>query len=243
MNISSSKTTIQTSGLILTFFLLSFLVVFAQENTEGSVVDSVETEESTSTRPDREMIQNRQDNIETRQEERAEAVEERQEARTGAIEERQATRNERQIALTEIRQQRILNLSANLSNRMESAIERLFNIVDRLEERIAKIKQTGVNTDLAEAKLREAAQLLAEARARLANIDNLVFSATTATEPKSEWQVVRQIYIDCGNIIRRSHQALRDTIALLKSAIADAEGNRNSAPESNSNQSTSTPVE
>ena len=102
-------------------------------------------------------------------------------------------------------------------------INRLFNIVERMEERIVKLNAAGVNTDTASAKLREATQLLASARATLGNIDTLVFEATSSTEPKTAWQNVRQVYQEAGGQIRASHAALRETIALLKQAIAERE--------------------
>ncbi len=151
--------------------------------------------------------------VATTTEERGTALEERQE-------ERAELRDQRQSVLSGVRQQRVLNLSANISNRMEAAIDRLFNIVGRLEQRIFKLNSEGINTEAASAKLREAAQQLASARARLGNIDTLVTEATTSQEPKTAWQTVRTVYQQTGTEILASHQALRETISLLKQAIA-----------------------
>ncbi len=141
MNTLSNKQVIGIALIIVTTFLLLSTTVMAQE-TGSSSTTSVET----TTEVGQEIIQNTPEN---------------------QVDLRQDRQKEQQVTLSEIRQQRILNLSANISNRIESAIGRLFNIIDRLESRIEKIKQTGVNTEPAELKLREAAHLLAEARAKL----------------------------------------------------------------------------
>lgn len=132
--------------------------------------------------------------------------------------ERQEMRDERQSALSLQRQQRVINLAANVSNRMDAAIERLYTILERFESRITKMKATGIDTTMAEAELRSASQHLATARATLATIDNAVQTATSATDPQNRWQVVKTTYHAAGESIRASHQALRTTLSLLRSA-------------------------
>lgn len=211
-----NKQLVAVISLVIFSFFNLFYVASAQTTTTSETIPV-----------DKTTPEERQENIQEQQAERAEIIEERQEIRTERIEERQTLREERQVALTGAKQQRILNLAANISNRMEAAIGRLFNIINRLEVRIEKLKAAGIDTDSAEAKLREAAQLISEARAKLNNIDGLVQNATTANEPKTAWQTVRQTYSETGNLIRNSHQALRETIALLKTAAAKAELERN----------------
>lgn len=153
-------------------------------------------------------------------ENRQENIEERTEAIQARVSERQDLRNVRQASLNAVHQERILNLSANISNRMEAAISRLYAIIDRFEQRISKLKESGLDTRVTEAKLREAAQLLAEAQAALQNIDSQVYAATTSTEPQAGWQSVRETYLKTGENIRASHQALRETLTLIKSTMA-----------------------
>lgn len=209
--------------LIGAILIISFSIVAIANAQEAA------TSSATGTRDRQANLEERREQIETRQEERADLIEQRQATATERIEQRQELQEERQAALEGVRQQRILNLSANISNRMEAAIERLFNIIERFEQRIEKLKQAGADTTLAETKLREAAQLLAEARAKLSNIDTLVYNATTSTEPKTDWKSVRETYLEAGRLIRASHQALRETISLLKTAVTDADLRRNAA--------------
>jgi exonuclease VII small subunit len=151
---------------------------------------------------------------------------------------RQELREERQTTLQEIRQQRIINLAANLSNRLEAAISRFYNIVGRLEQRINKLKSAGINTAEAEGRLREAAQNLAAARATLKDIDLKVTAATASSQPQADWKEVRETYLATAALVRLSHQQLRETVALLKATTADTNQNPSQAVSSSSEANT-----
>ncbi len=251
MDITLSKKIIITAGLLVVVFSLSILVAKAHDDTEehnakhlqeanaesGSSITPVKNASSSTPRDGRgemeRVLEERRNNLEERQEDRAsstgqrqenraEVIEERQEARASSTEARTTLRVDRQVELDKLRQQRVLNLSANISNRMEAAIERLFNIISRLEERIIKLKKNGIDTEAAESKLREAAQFLSTARASLVNIDKQVSDATTSTEPISRWEKVRATYQETGKLIRSCHQALRETLSLLKTALVES---------------------
>lgn len=129
---------------------------------------------------------------------------------------REQLMNSRQMALESFRQERIVNLSANISNRMEAVIDRQFTLITRLESRIEKLAGAGVSVSAATTELRSAASLLSETRALLTNIDGLVFSAATAPQPYTEWQAVKDRYQTVAANIRSVHSSLRTTIALLK---------------------------
>jgi len=138
--------------------------------------------------------------------------------REDRVENREALRTERQSTLQAVRQERVINLAANISNRMDGVVARLFNIIGRLEQRIIKMEQSGLVTDLAQDKVRESAQKLAEARSLLSDIDTLVYNATTSASPQDDWRTVRDRYQAIGLLIRGAHQDLREAISLLKSA-------------------------
>lgn len=186
----------------------------------------------------------RQETAEVRSEQKASTTEQRQETKALNVEQRQALRLERQASLQDGRQQRVLNLSANISNRMDAAIERIFDIISRTEQRVEKLKASGVSTVSAEIKLRESAQILAEARASILDIDNIVYNATTSAEPVTEWQKVKATYKNTAALIRASHAALRETIALLKVAVNEASLNTSAAVQADASAgATTTQVE
>lgn len=132
---------------------------------------------------------------------------------------RQALTTERQSVLSQIRQQRITNLAANISNRMDAAITRLFSIIDRLETRIVTLTQRGVDTAAAEAALQRASLSLAEAQSLMSDIDTLVYQATTSEQPAADWQPLKEHYRTVAGLIRTTHTELRAVIAALKTSV------------------------
>ncbi|HMO78018.1 MAG TPA: hypothetical protein PKD95_02370 [Candidatus Paceibacterota bacterium] len=233
------------NSLILMGFFGFFLVAGAQENTATNGAppnetvrseqrSNIEVQQGTRVEAQETRQETRVESQETRQENRTEAAELRQETRAENIETRQVLREERMGALAEVRQKRILNLSANISNRLEAAIARLFIISDRIAARIEKLAAAGIATSAASSKLREANDYLAQARANLANIDEQVYNATTSPEPRANWENVRATYAETSRLIRSAHQALRETISLLKAAVTERNQNPSAAVE-NSN--------
>ncbi|MEZ4194827.1 MAG: hypothetical protein R3B53_00280 [Candidatus Paceibacterota bacterium] len=169
----------------------------------------------------RENIAERKAEIEEKVEDKRMQIEERLEEGKIKLEEKRAEIAERKTALRAVQQERIINLAANISNRMDAAINRLFTIIERLEQRMAKMKEAGVATEPAEEKLREAARNLSEARSLMQDIDLYVTEATASTEPVGKWQSVKERYLNVGKLIRLAHQNLRESIKLLKEATRE----------------------
>lgn len=124
--------------------------------------------------------------------------------------------NEQRTALPQIRQTRITNLAANISNRMDAAVMRLSTISQRLEQRIIKMEELGIETSLAREKLASANETLTNARLKLSDIDTLVNGATYSTLPRSDWMNVKEYYQETNSLIRQAHFALRESIMALQ---------------------------
>jgi exonuclease VII small subunit len=122
----------------------------------------------------------------------------------------------RQAALGVARQQRVLNLAANLSNRFDAASNRLLAIVTRLESRIVKLNNANFDTTAASEELRVAAKHIAAALTTLGNIDKQVNDATTSTEPQNKWRGVFQSYKEAAISLRAAQTSLKQVVALLK---------------------------
>jgi len=230
-----------SSALVLALLasLYFTLTAFAQEETEAKVEagTSVSSETKITQQPEGEGLptsekrQNLEDRVELLQESRAEIQTSRTEAREERVEVRQEFRSERIEALKETQQKRVLNLSANISNRMEAAILRLEVIIERLNERITKLETVGIETATAAAKVSEASRMLIEAKSKLAGIDTTVYNATTSNDPRNDWENVKSIYREAASLIKASHGALREALVLLKEAIKVTAGNASAAVE------------
>jgi hypothetical protein len=115
-------------------------------------------------------------------------------------------------------QKRIVNLAANISNRFDAVIWRFENIASRLQKRIDSETALSRDTAAAQASLNAANVAIAEAKYSMRDIDVAVFKAVTSKNPKQEWTMVKQRYLNTRDIIKTAYQELKNTIINLKSA-------------------------
>lgn len=177
-----------------------------------------------------------QDMREERQAERASNTAARAEAREERLEERQEQVAERRAQLTERTQERITNLAANISNRIDAAIERLRNIAGRFESRRDTINDRGIATPEADLALADAIASLESAEATMADIDEAVAAVTGSESPREAWQGVRAQYQEAVTAVRTTRQHLRDAVASLKASVSSSIP---ATPETDANAGTS----
>ena len=123
-----------------------------------------------------------------------------------------------QAVLSERTQKRIINLAANISNRLDGIHNRMTQIAGRLEDRIEKQANEGYDVTAAQNSLAAARTSLETARSDLSTIDRKVVSAVGSPDPKTGWKDVRATYIVARDNIKVAHTELRNTIVNLKSA-------------------------
>lgn len=124
-----------------------------------------------------------------------------------------------QTFLSNVEQQRITNLCANISNRLDAAIARQDNIAKRLNSRIVKMRELGVDTTSAETKLAETTITINTAKNTIKNIDTLINQTITSPTPKTAWLSVRTTYTETETLVKQTQEELRMVIQLLKSPI------------------------
>lgn len=159
------------------------------------------------------------------------------------IENAENNKPEVRAGISERTQERITNLAANMSNRMEAALSRLRNISGRLSTRITLLEEKGVNTTDATLHLEAANTSLGEAALLLADIDALVFDATSSETPREKWVGTRQTFFDSRDRIKEAHVSLKSSLASLKEAVRISEGGpgvREAVSQATSSTSTTT---
>lgn len=149
--------------------------------------------------------------------------EERLEAKQASSTARKEMVEERRAALSEQAQKRIINLSANISNRVDAAILRFTNIINRFNSRIDKLDERGVDTSVAKTHIDAASTALNSAKTRMANIDALVNTSVTSETPREQWQAVKQSMIATKTDLQTVKSELQTALAALKEAVAAAE--------------------
>ena len=235
-------------ALVTSIFLLSLATVsLAQEDSDqGEAASSVETSTAeqrvqASSSNSAESRINLSDRPATPEEleagESSNRVEARAEFASTSAERRaevQANVDQRKIALQVRAQERVTNLAANMSNRMEAAINRLQNVSGRIESRIEKLKARGVVTAGAENALASAQVSLNAALAEIATIDADVQAAVSSQNARAGWNQVKAKFFIIRDHITTAHTELRASVAALKLSIdtqASAQTNQAQLPD------------
>ena len=176
------------------------------------------------------------DRAEVREEGRAELREQLEERREAIAERVEEARN----AISAQAQKRIINLAANISNRIDASVTRLENIATRLNRRIGKLENEGVDTTAAKAELEAAHATLATIKADMSTIDALVYGSVTSESPREDWQNVKAQYRKTRTDLLTAQNQLRASVAALKAAVAgEVDSNGQSAAVSNAEATTS----
>lgn len=180
-----------TLSAILTFSLLS--IVYAE--------DSASTTEGTSFKESiREKIEERKDIIETKKEAVQENI------------------TERKSALRANVQDRIFNLSKNITNRMQAAIIRIEDISKRLDSRLTKMLKDGYDVEEAQSLLNDSNAARTRAEIALEGIDTIVEQAITSDDARTSFIDVRNRFKQARTEIIRSHELLRAAVIAAKAA-------------------------
>ncbi len=122
--------------------------------------------------------------------------------------------------LRRVAQTRLLNLAANMSNRLEGTVKRLQNVTNRLTSRLNKMEEQGKNVSAARAELAQAQLKLNEATQNLASIDKEVNAFVGSATPRENWQNLKNTYLTTRTAIIDAHQNILATINLAQNTIA-----------------------
>ena len=134
-------------------------------------------------------------------------------------------REERRMALTQNIQDRLVNLAHNVTDRLDAATTRMANIIGRLYTRIEKLRALGVDTSVAETKLKEATKKLNKTSDDLAAIGS-IRNVVSSDSPREAFVSVRAQFVNVRTSLLEIHALLRETVALLKEATRKAESER-----------------
>ena len=151
----------------------------------------------------------------------------RLEARQMEMEERRAEMEERrsqiQVMLDERVQARIENFANGLFRALDAGVLRLENIAERIDSRIEKLEDDGMDMDAqtelllgAEIQIDEAEAEIAEARVEL----EVMLSSDT---PREALEDVRTALSEAKQALREAKQALVETVQSIRMAMSEAE--------------------
>lgn len=131
---------------------------------------------------------------------------------------RQEIREVRKAALERNIQERIINLTQNVIDRLNAGIHRMENIAVRLESRITKMKTEGYNTAAAEAKLENAQSMLRVAKTVFSE-SRSAQQAVSSDNPREAFKEIRAQVQGAQELLKQTHALLKETVALLRVSI------------------------
>lgn len=119
-------------------------------------------------------------------------------------------------ALDKREQKRARNLAANMTNRMEATVFRLEKIIERLESRLQKQQDAGLDRGAAFGFLGQAKATLNNAKVELTLIDARVEKSVTSNNPKGHFDDVRQAYARIKGNISEAHLHTNEALLVAK---------------------------
>ncbi len=132
-------------------------------------------------------------------------------------------RKEPVVAFEDPKQNRIINLARNVIGKMQSATNRMEQIITRIDARIVILKSTGVNTAQAETSLMSSVNSLKSAKEMLASLDSSVISTITSENPRESFKTTKFQFSVVREALRSTHTNLKNTVTSLKEAVKASE--------------------
>jgi hypothetical protein len=129
---------------------------------------------------------------------------------------------QRQTTLQERAQARLGRLTENMERRLTFTINRLWNIIARIESRIEKIDERNIDTTLAKSTLAEAKRTLQQAEVSLTTIKSNLPNFVSSTSPQDTWSQTRNNIQLIHQDIKSAHASIREVIVLLNQAVSES---------------------
>jgi hypothetical protein len=212
--------------LIVMSFIMSIAIAtsfaYAHEDESATSTDDHHAEEMEDMHDDMadEMDEHMDEEMDDHMNDAAEAARERQAERR---EEASSTKEEKRLQMEERVRDRVTHLMENIKAKMNAAIDRLRNIGDRLESRIEKLEEQGVDGTEARAHLETARTELQDAWDIInGDIYTNLYGAVSAANPANNIRVLHGNVSETNTHIRNAHKELIQSVAALKSAIREA---------------------
>jgi len=145
-------------------------------------------------------------------------------------EKREEARDQQKDARTDLKERLQLLIRTHLGSavaRLNAALRRFDDFTERIESRIEKLKERGVDTASAESLLLDAVTLTASARANVQALVSLIDSVTDTSDPQAVKAEMRAAIVKATESVKEVHQAMLKTAREL-GALARESANINS---------------
>lgn len=126
---------------------------------------------------------------------------------------------------------RVKNLLSNIENRMLASVNRFERIITRVESRMKKLESEGMDVQNARASLEIAKMEIDSAKTILAQTgDADIDVVVDDTSPREKFAALREKIKTILSHIKNAHEALRNTVLILKGAVPPVTNSATSSP-------------
>ena len=153
-----------------------------------------------------------------------------------------ANAQETTTELSEREQERILNLGANVTNRMEAMVFRLTDINDRILKASRNITEYPEAVRYIEGQTGHALSLLTNANSILKDADARMQNVVSSGDPVATWRKIRPSFLEVKGLLRDSRDELFSAALTLKDPASYVTDTNETAPEISASTTATTTV-
>lgn len=177
-------------------------------NQRSRLIDGLQERETERREDVQEKQEERTDALETRQMERVENIEARQEEREGIQEDRLRVATDKAQMFVE-----------RTTERFSAVVGRLETLGERIESRIEKFQERGIDTSEAEALVDSAYTSLSEGQETLRIAADSLMTAVTSDTPRENIEAAKALFDEAKEDLRAAHALFVDAVASLKASV------------------------
>ena len=123
---------------------------------------------------------------------------------------------QQQNTFSEAEGTRIINLGANITNRIEATEARLLQIADRMERRANKTELSADASVAVAEHIGFARAEIARSKRLLTDIDTNMAGTATAEKPADHWRWVRSLFLDSKGALRNARDRMVAAYTILE---------------------------
>jgi len=153
-----------------------------------------------------------------------------------------ANAQETTTELSEREQERILNLGANVTNRMEAMVFRLTDINDRILKASRNITEYPEAVRYIEGQTGHALSLLTNANSILKDADARMQNVVSSGDPVATWRKIRPSFLEVKGLLRDSRDELFSAALTLKDPASYVTDTDETVPEISASTTATTTV-
>jgi len=129
---------------------------------------------------------------------------------------REERKEQIQAKLTEKRQERIMNLHGRIVKRVESAIERMIKLSDRILARLDVLEAEGESVESLRLEVNSAKDLIENSGEILTGVEGIVDDMLESEDPKAVYPTIKNSVEETKDTLKDAHSILVNVITQIK---------------------------